>query len=286
MLVSQLAINNPDSSVPTADGPINVALCTIPLTTPLLHADRLPQLDRVKYPKVCFWAKTEWQMWHTQTAEGQGASASSSFLEDKNGDALTTKRIGDILETARDIWHEFRTHGLIDMQTTWTSMSLSTKKAFCVELERSWPQLTLCKDQWKSDMIGKKNYGSFKQTWFTNKSDEKGSRTSKCKVKKEGDDSISSLPKSKHVQLSLSPSVDGGNSSTPTSVSSSKSALGPLTTSISSPLRYTPPDADMFSPQLYDDAGAPGEQICNGADKSGSQLDDDTGAPGEKICMG
>ena len=147
-------------------------------------------------------------------------------------------------------------------------------------------------------MIGKKNYGSFKQTWFTNKSDERGSRTGKCKVKKEGDDSISSLPKAKRVRLSPSPSPDGGNSSTggsntsaqmptPTSTSSSKPALGPLTPSISSLLCYTSPDADMLGPQLYDDTGAPAcEQICNDADKPGSQLDDDAGAPGKKIRMG
>ena len=78
-------------------------------------------------------------------------------------------------------------------------MSSSAKWNFRDEVTRACPELNLGEDLWKSDMLGKKNYGSFKQTWFTNRADDKVSGSGKCKVKKESIDSIDLL-KSKHAR--------------------------------------------------------------------------------------
>jgi len=51
-------------------------------------------------------------------------------------------------------------------------MSASAKWSFRDEVTRACPELNLGEDLWKSDMIGRKHYGAFKQSWFTNKTDD------------------------------------------------------------------------------------------------------------------
>jgi len=155
------------------------------ITSSLLKRNPPPQLDRANYFKVRFWTETEWKTWQATTAEGQQSSQYMSFLEDDDGKPLPSKQIGDILQTARDLWHKLCKRKFIDLDTTWTSMSASAKWNFRDEVTRACPELNLGEDLWKSDMLGKKNYGSFKQTWFTNRADDKVSGSGKCKVKKE-----------------------------------------------------------------------------------------------------
>ncbi|KAL4073138.1 hypothetical protein V8B97DRAFT_1916552 [Scleroderma yunnanense] len=95
-----------------------------------------------------------------------------------------------LLNTMWKIWHKLCTHGLIDSHTTWSSMSLMTKKAFHIEVAWSHPDLNLCKDSWKVDALVKKHYSSFKKTWFTNKSDERITGSNKYKAKKEAIDDV------------------------------------------------------------------------------------------------
>jgi len=257
------------------------------VTGSLLKRNPPPQLDHANYLKVRFWTETEWKTWRATTAERQQSSQYTSFLEDDDGKPLPSKRIGDILQTAQDLWHELCKRKFIDLDTTWTSMSASAKWNFRDEVTRACPELNLGEDLWKSDMLGKKNYGSFKQTWFTNRADDKVSSSGKRKVKKESVDSVD-LPKSKCAHLSPSPSPDDGNSNIndsntqiPTSISASsassssiQSVSGPHTPSIPS-LHYAPPEADDFG-QIYDFSGTLGD-MCTGADA-------DARAPGEKIC--
>ena len=143
-------------------------------------------------------------------------------------------------------------------------------------------------------MIGRKHYGTFKQIWFTNKTDDKVS--GKRKVKKESVGSID-FPKSKCAWHSPSPSPDDGNSNangssaqivpnpinaSSASSSSIQSVPGPHTPSIPPSLHYTSPEADDFE-QIYDCSGMPGD-MCADADTLDPQLYDDACTPGEKIC--
>ena len=64
-------------------------------------------------------------------------------------------------------------------------MSLALKQALCSEIVKSHPETHLGEQAWKIDRLAKDNYSSFKQTWFTNKSEEK--RAGKRKIKFEGD---------------------------------------------------------------------------------------------------
>lgn len=152
----------------------------------------------------------------------------------------------------RGIWHRFRKHGAIDGQTTWASMPLMVKNMFRIEITRAFPELNLCADSWKSDMLAKRHYPSFKQTWFTNKSDEKTVNSTKRKVKIETTVGRTVSPTLKRARLRLgSQSPDDGDqdvsdnlpvdgsgdlssastSTTASSLMRSSSLLGPFTQS-------------------------------------------------------
>ncbi|KAI6004341.1 hypothetical protein F5J12DRAFT_893423 [Pisolithus orientalis] len=180
----------------SADGAIKSTLQSPPLSAPmLLNTHSPPQLDHADYAKTRCWTEEDWKRW-CMTPEGQGANSQMSFLEDKNGEALPAARITNILQAMRSIWHEFHKYGLINAQTTWSSMPLTLKKAFHLEIMQSFPELNLCADHWKSDMLAKKHYSSFKQTWFTNRSDEKVASFAKCKMKTEtAENMVSPTPK-------------------------------------------------------------------------------------------
>ncbi|KAI6153029.1 hypothetical protein BKA82DRAFT_10045 [Pisolithus tinctorius] len=70
-------------------------------------------------------------------------------------------------------------------KTTWTLMLLQVKKAFHGELIQAVPELNFCEDLWKSNLLAKKHYLSFKQTWFMNRMDEKTNSATKHKTKSE-----------------------------------------------------------------------------------------------------
>ncbi|KAI6006782.1 hypothetical protein EDD15DRAFT_2357812 [Pisolithus albus] len=258
-LVSQLAVARPDSTTLTEDSSVNVTLQPTPISaSPLLNPVPLPPLDQTEYPKVCFWTEKEWKTWCSTTAEGQRASPYTSFLEDKDGNALKADKIGNILQTAREIWHELRSHGFINIDTTWSSMSLTVKKSFRIEIARTHQELNLCEGLWKSDMIGKKNYGSFKQTWFTNRSDAKGG-SSKRKVKQDSSESVDDIT-SKRARLSPSPFVDGRDSSSSDSPSilpsSSESSEASTDGHASNPSAIALPDVSELGPLSHSDSSS------------------------------
>ncbi|KAI5983611.1 hypothetical protein EDC04DRAFT_3008298 [Pisolithus marmoratus] len=181
-LVSRLTVHQSDPIA--SEGPVDVTLQSAPIATmSLFNTPPVLQLNRVDYPRVRFWFEKDWKGFR-MTAEGQECSA-TAFIEDENGQELASEKISNILQTMRSIWHELRSHGQINAQTTWSSMSFQVKKVFRGELVQMCPELNFCEDSWKSDLLAKKHYSSFKQTWFTNKSDEKLNSTTKRKAKSE-----------------------------------------------------------------------------------------------------
>ncbi|KAI5991819.1 hypothetical protein EDD15DRAFT_2197275 [Pisolithus albus] len=203
-LVARLTVYQSDQST-SEDGPVNVKLRLVPIPTiPLLNAPLVIQLNRVDYPRVRYWLEKDWKEFRT-SAEGQGCSA-TAFIEDENGRELASKKTSNVLQTMRSIWQQLRNNGLIDARTTWSSMSHQVKKMFCGELVQMCPELNLCEDLWKSDFLAKKYYSSFKQTWFTNKSDEKLNSATKRKAKSEAvkdADSPTALSNTKRTKISM-----------------------------------------------------------------------------------
>lgn len=211
------------------------------------------------------------------TAEGQDCSA-TAFIEDENGEELASGKISNILQTMRSIWHELRTHGLIDARTTWSSMSLQVKKVFRGELAQMCPELNLCEDSWKSDLLAKKHYSSFKQTWFTNKSDEKLNSATKRKAKSEAvedADSPTGLSNTKRTKSNVftgsnDTSGDGNVSTDWPSLESNESSMSSGSKVSAASLRSSSPllswshrDPDAHT-QPDSSARTPGETICMG----------------------
>ncbi|KAI6028165.1 hypothetical protein EDC04DRAFT_2899120 [Pisolithus marmoratus] len=129
-----------------------------------------------------------------------------AFIEDENGQELASEKISNILQTMWSIWHKLHSHGQINAQTTWSLMSFQVKKVFHGELVQMCLELNFCKDSWKSDLLAKKHYLSFKQTWFMNKSDEKLNSTTKWKVKSEvveDTDLPTRLSNTKHMKINM-----------------------------------------------------------------------------------
>ncbi|KIK15069.1 hypothetical protein PISMIDRAFT_16790 [Pisolithus microcarpus 441] len=282
-LVAQLSVIGPDSCTPQDDCAIKTVLRPAPIATmPLINADPLPQLNHTDYPKTRSWTEEEWKGWCT-TPEGQCSNLQTSFLEDDTGRPLPNTRVTHILQAMRGIWHGFRKHGAIDGQTTWASMPLMVKNTFRIEITRAFPELNLCADSWKSDMLAKRHYPSFKQTWFTNKSDEKTVNSMKRKVKIETTVGRTVSPTLKRARLRLgsrSPDdgdqdvsdnlpVDGSGdlssasmSTTASSLMRSSSLLGPFTQSSPALVDSHHAMSDTDSPpDGHDSATMPGESV-------------------------
>ncbi|KAI6112796.1 hypothetical protein F5141DRAFT_1214107 [Pisolithus sp. B1] len=155
-------------------------------------------------------------------------------------------------------------------------MSLQVKKAFRGELIQMCPELNFCEDSWKSDLLAKKHYSSFKQTWFTNRSDEKLNSTTKRKAKSEvaeDADSPTGLGNTKRMKRNMSTgpydtSSDGDISIDWPSLESNESSLGsgskvsaPSLSSSSPPLARSHQDPDART-QPDSSTRTPGETIC------------------------
>ena len=69
-------------------------------------------------------------------------------------------------------------------------MLLPLKKLLRAEMTKSHPETNLGKDGWKMDRLAKDHYPSFKQTWFTNKTEEKRVGKRKIKLEGNGDSSV------------------------------------------------------------------------------------------------
>ncbi|KAI5980988.1 hypothetical protein EDC04DRAFT_2617742 [Pisolithus marmoratus] len=240
----------------------------------LFNTPPVLQLNRVDYPQVRFWFEKDWKGFR-MTAEGQECST-TAFIEDENGQELASEKISNILQTMQSIWHELRSHRQINAQTTWSSMSFQVKKVFCGELVQMCPELNFCEDSWKSDLLAKKHYSSFKQTWFMNKLDKKLNSTTKQKAKSEvvkDADSPTGLSNTKCTKInaftgSYDTSGDGNVSTDWPSLESNESSLSSgskvsaASLSSSSPLlsqSHQDPDAHT---QPDSSAHTPGETIC------------------------
>ncbi|KAI6043579.1 hypothetical protein EDC04DRAFT_2890728 [Pisolithus marmoratus] len=210
-LVMQLSVIGSDSCTLPEDSTIKTMLRSAPIATmPLLNADPLPQLNQADYPKTCSWTEEEWKRW-CMTPEGQCSNLQTSFLKDDTGQPLSNARVTSILQGMCSIWHGFHKCGAIDAETTWVLMPLTVKNTFQIEITHAFLELNLCADSWKSNMLAKKHYPSFKQMWFTNRSDERTMNSTKCKMKTETmvGDMVSPTPK--RAKLHLGSRSNNGN---------------------------------------------------------------------------
>jgi len=171
--------------------PLNIGIQTVALSN-LLSTPPPLQLDRSKHPAVRFWTEKQFRDWKA-TAEGRAATIPTAYLEDKLGCASDKDCTEKILAAMRDVWQDLRSSGLLNASMTWTSIPRTTKLAIRNEMARSFEELRLCEDSWKTDEIRKLYYSAWKQTWFTNKDKKTIPQKQKGKVKDEAADDIDSF---------------------------------------------------------------------------------------------
>ena len=152
-----------------------------------------PQLKVQDYPAVRFWTESKWKQWN-ESAEGQLSKQSdrthnTRFLEDPNSIWLDAIRVTKILDCIHNIWHGFQHRSAIDVTTTWKTMSHDVKTFFRNEMVKAHPETNLGEGAWKIDRLAKDHYLSYKQTWFTNKSEEKLMLKRKVKLETDADTS-------------------------------------------------------------------------------------------------
>lgn len=139
----------------------------IPLST-------LPAAEHDDYPLVKFWYRHEWsaaennQVAHIGTgAQGktraaQGQNVTLKFIEDENGNIIDGFKATAMRRFARELWASLNTVG--KAPKTWGKVDAGVAAQYWNEMERKFPELRLCDNNWKSDLIATLNYPS----WYNN----------------------------------------------------------------------------------------------------------------------
>jgi hypothetical protein len=178
------------------------------LPTSSLSASTTPDVVAQKddYPNVKFWARQDWNEakqdigTHRQGERGrsraaQGVNVAMRYIEDENGQVIDGHRASAIRKLARSIWIALANTGKAPAK--WSQADIVVAQSYRREMRHHFPELRLCENDWKVDLIASDNYPS----WYSH-----NNSANKCLVKQEkadGDDiSSPSSPTAKRQQHS------------------------------------------------------------------------------------
>ena len=131
----------------------------------------LTQLDRKNYPRVQYWRKSEWNGRNTITSttfinnstgikgkkrRAAGINVNCGFVEDENGIPVDGYRISAISSRLRETWRECHVKGIAP--PTWGKGTATFRDFVRLQIYHHSPELRLCEDHWKLDMIATTNY--------------------------------------------------------------------------------------------------------------------------------
>ena len=130
----------------------------------------VPEGFRDDYPLVNFWHKSDWTAFQetekskpTDPAKGDAQKDSTArYIEDENGEPVSTATLKEIRKTARRVWAMFRERGEAPPQ--WSKASSKVVNAYRSEMRRQHPELRLCGNDWKSEALATQAYPS----WYQN----------------------------------------------------------------------------------------------------------------------
>lgn len=142
----------------------------LPKTDP--SEDKPKQAD---YPNVRFWYRNEWEAfiveskanstWHQNTSK-TGPCDSLAFIMDSKGTAINRIQAGAIRQFARGLWQTLA-HANRD-PPTWGNADLSVIKFYRSNMYSDFPDLRLCDNDWKVDMIAQRDYPSWHRSHGSN----------------------------------------------------------------------------------------------------------------------
>ena len=100
------------------------------------------------------------------------------YVEDENGQMVDGHRASAIRKLARSIWVALANAGKAPAK--WSQADVVVAQSYKREMRRHFPELQLCENDWKADLIASDNYPS----WYSHQAN-----TSKRSIKQERDDS-------------------------------------------------------------------------------------------------
>jgi hypothetical protein len=145
--------------------------------TPLPVLSALPEAEREDFPLVKYWSRHEWSASEDlqvasigvpgKARAAQGENISMKFVEDENGNIIDGYRASSIRKFARLLWAGLSNAG--KAPKSWGKVDAQTSSQFQIEMCQKFPELRLCKGNWKVDRIATMNYPS----WYSNQAKEK-----------------------------------------------------------------------------------------------------------------
>ena len=160
------------STAPPTDSPST----TLPLTS-LDATNQAPSnavtVRRGDFPAVKYWYRHEWNDKEGDVTEvgerargksraAKGLNVKERFIEDENGQAIDGHRARDIRAHARSIWIALASHNRCPL--TWGKADLETIRNYRLEMKAKFPELRLCDNDGKANLVATINYPS----WRTN----------------------------------------------------------------------------------------------------------------------
>jgi hypothetical protein len=146
----------------------------LPFSMPSDPVSDLP-LRKDDYPDVRFWMRQAWSEFtknkgtsdlHQQRSgergrsrAAQGVNVTMRYVEDEHGHTVDGHRASEMRKIARSIWVALANAGKAPAK--WSQADLGSAESYRREMRRHFPELRLCDNDWKADLIASEHYPSW-----------------------------------------------------------------------------------------------------------------------------
>lgn len=143
------------------------------LPIPPLPTSTTPDViaQREDYPNIKFWTRQDWNEVkqdasgiHCQGERGrsqaaQGANVAMWYIEDENSQMIDGHRASAMCKMACSIWAALENAGKAPAK--WSQADIIISQSYRCKMWVHFPELQLCKNNWKADLITSDNYPSW-----------------------------------------------------------------------------------------------------------------------------
>ncbi|KAJ7246638.1 hypothetical protein C8J57DRAFT_1674757 [Mycena rebaudengoi] len=164
----------------------------------------LPPLSKEDYPKVLFWRRSDFTKANSGngvsnnggpnprggTLISQGINTTGRYIEKETGEIVDGFQLTAICKFAARLWFGYVERGIAPSK--WSHGSAEVMTIYNNEMCRRFPELRLCADNWKAQLIATTNYSSWYKTHGKGK--QNGADSSIKKEKHPREDSESPPP--------------------------------------------------------------------------------------------